>query len=210
MNAVLLAFSLLCVSTTSYQDADRARFVSDGANSSFKDGVFDLREGGGWLRFPRLFTDFRLAFDFRPTTHDTDPGVIVRSWPDWIGSPAKGYRGWPHKGYRFGLPTSARSDTSSVFVGRGEEVVIVQEGRINLRPPDEWQHVEVTAEGRRLTLRLNGTVAGVYEVESFAGYILFENRKGGVHLRNIGITTIERNAEWQENLMTFTQLRNAG
>lgn len=47
-------------------------------------------------------------------------------------------------------------------------------------------------------------------MESFAGYILFENRKGRVHLRNIGITTIERNAEWQDNVMTFTQLNDAG
>lgn len=210
VNEVLLAFSLLCVSTTSYQDADRARFVSEGANSSFKDGVLDLRGGEGWLRFPRLLTDFRLAFDFRPTTLDTDAGVIVRSWPDWVGLPDKGYRGWPDKGYRFVLPASARSETSSVFVGRGEKVVIVQEGRITLRPPHEWQHVEITAEGRRLTFLLNGIVTGVYEVEGFAGYILFDNRKGRVHLRNIGITTIERNAEWREDAMTVTQLKSAG
>ena len=164
--------------------------------------MLELRRGEGWLRISRPYLDFTLRFEFKATTPNSDGGVVVRSWPTRAG--------WPDRGYRLSLPTETPTDVSSVFAGRREQVIVVQEGHLNLRASDEWQHVEVTGEGPRITLRLNGTVAGVYEVGSFGGFILFDNRKGRLQLRNISVESIERNSEWPENVMTAEQVIDAG
>jgi TonB family protein len=43
-------------------------------------------------------------------------------------------------------------------------------------------------QSQRITLMLNGAVAGVFEMERFGGHILFDSRKGRVELRKLTIS----------------------
>jgi hypothetical protein len=61
-----------------------------------------------------------------------------------------------------------------------------------------------------VSLLLNGTLVGVFALEDFGGYILFNNEKGQVQFRNIRISSTEREPEIPDDLMTYPQLKAAG
>ena len=200
MNAVLMAFSLLWAFGFTWQNEEHPSLVAErGPSYSFRDGILELRSAEGWLRSRHLYLNFRVTFDFTQTTPESDAGVMIRTWG-----------GWPNQGYRFRLPTDSATNASSVLVGHKKELTVVEVGTINLRPSDQWQEVEITGEGRRITMTLNGTLVGVFEVEEYGGYILFDNARGGVRLRDIRIVSTERDAEMSENLMTWKQGKDAG
>jgi TonB family protein len=204
MLALLLALPLL-VQTVECQTSEPTPLVPDWrVNYSFRDDLLELRGGVGWLRTERLFLNFRVAFEFKTTTSDADPGVFVRTWV----SPHRG-GDWSVWGYRIRLPHSS-DDVSDVLVGRRRRVTVLQEGRAVLLPPGEWQQVQITGEGAQVTMMLNGTLVGVFELEEFGGYILFNNEKGRVQLRNIRICSTEREPESLDDLMLVNQLKDAG
>jgi len=57
---------------------------------------------------------------------------------------------------------------------------------------------------------LNGTLAGMFELEDFGGYILFNNQRGRVEFRNISISSTEREPEIPDDLITERRLQSAG
>lgn len=177
--------------------------TNDRPNYSFRDGVLEIRGGGGWLRTPRPFLNFRVTFDFKATSPDADPGVFVRSWV----SPQRG-ADWRARGYRVRLPISP-APPSALVVGHERKVSMIEEGRLVVSP-DEWQPVEITAEGARVRVTLNGVHAAVFEVEDFGGYIMFNNRDGRAQFRDIRITSTERGAEIPADLTTVEQHKKSG
>jgi len=95
-------------------------------------------------------------------------------------------------------------------VGLRRQVTVFQEGQIVLLPQDEWQQVEIIGAGARVSMMLNGTLVGVFELEDFGGYILFNNEKGRVQFRNVRIFSTEGEPEMPDGLMTVKQLQDAG
>jgi TonB family protein len=178
MNAVTALLLLVITIGESQATAPSELVAEGGLTYSDRNGIVELQGGRGWLRIPHVYLDFRVAFDFRTTTPDTDGGVLVRTWVE-SGSP---------RGYRIRLPPS--SNAFAAVVGRRQKVTVVEKGGITLRPSDEWQQVEVTAEGRRIAVAMNRTLVGVFEVETFGGHILFDIRKGQLQLRNIECSRI--------------------
>lgn len=206
MLSVVMAFVLMLVQTREYQTSERTALVPDwDPNYSSADDVLELRGGRGWLRTERLFLNFRVAFEFKATTPDADPSVFVRAWvsPQRSGD----WRVW---GYRIRLPNSSASGVSAVVVGHGRQVTVFQEGQIVLLPKDEWQQIEITGAGARVSMMLNGTLVGVFELEDFGGYILFNNEKGRVQFRNIRTSSTEGEPEIPDGLMNLKQLKDAG
>jgi Gram-negative bacterial TonB protein C-terminal/Domain of Unknown Function (DUF1080) len=106
-------------------------------------------------------------------------------------------------------PGFAGHGVSAVLVEHQRQATILQEGQIVLLSQDEWQHVEIAGEGSRATMMLNGTLVGVFELEDFGGYILFNNEKGRVQFRNVRISSTEREPEIPDDLMTVKQLQDA-
>jgi TonB family protein len=202
VTAALVALSILCATPGAYQPADRASLVAEDANYTFRDGVLDIKGGRGWLRIPRVFLNFRVGFDFKSVTPESDAGVIVRTWT--------GTNGWPFRGYRLRLPIDAASDAPTLFTARGQTVTVAQRGKTDLRPSNEWQTVDIVGEGRQITITLNGTLLGVFEIETFGGHILFENRKGLVQFRNITVVSTEPDNRMPDNVITFDDLEKAG
>jgi len=93
--------------------------------------------------------------------------------------------------FRIALPTRTDSERPKFLVGLKETVTAVQENPIALRPGDEWQHLRVEGNGKEIRITLNDMFAGVYEVERFGGYVMFENRKGHVQIRNLAMRATE-------------------
>ena len=152
------------------QATQRPSFVAERSPSySFKDGIHELGSGQGWLRTTGVYLNFRAALDFKTMTPDSDAGVLFRTWT--------GTDEWPGRGYRFRLPSESAASPSSLVVGHRAKVTIVQDGRIDLQPSGEWQQVEIVGDGRRITLTLNRTLVGVFEVERYGGHILVRQQK---------------------------------
>ena len=61
-----------------------------------------------------------------------------------------------------------------------------------------------------MSMMLNGTLVGVFELEDFGGYILFNNEKGRVQFRNIRTSSTEGEPEIPDGLMNLKQLKDAG
>ncbi|HEY7189495.1 MAG TPA: family 16 glycoside hydrolase, partial [Vicinamibacterales bacterium] len=98
MHAALLTAAYMFVWPVTSWSADRITLTFENGPSkqvSLADGVFHLTKGTGWLRIPRILSDFTLSVRFRALTRDTDAGVIIRTWA-WDN-------GWPSRGYRVSL-----------------------------------------------------------------------------------------------------------
>lgn len=181
---------------------ERAKLVAEnGANSSYKDGVFELKSGRGWLRTPRLFLDFEIEFDFRRMTPEADAALLIRTWT--------GKNQWPQRGLRVPLPTNTSLSTDDLLVGRNERVKVIQQGQLALREADEWQRIRVVAEGPRVEITLNDILAGVFEVDRFGGHVMFENREGRVEIRDIKLHAREP-PSMPPDVIQFEELEKAG
>ena len=188
MPAVVLAFVLLAASTGELQSARPTALVpAGGPNYSLRDGILELRGGRGWVRTDRLFLNFRAAFEYRPLTPDADPGVFVRSWVS-----AQRFGDWRVWGYRLRLPTASAGDQPGFLVGYERQLIVVEQGRVVFQPAAEWQAVEITGEGSRVTVTLNDITVGVFDLREFGGYIMFNEEKGRVQFRNVTISSTER------------------
>jgi TonB family protein len=196
---VVLALSLLRLAAI---ESPVSLVPENGPGYSFRDGVLELRAGGGWLRTSRLYLNFRLSFEFRAQTPEVDAGVLIRTWT--------GVGGWPGTGYRLRLPIDAAMNPAGLLVGHRLAVDFVEQGRVALKATGEWQQVEISGEGPRITFAMNGSVVGVYDVDSYGGHIFFDNKRGLVQLRNISIDSTERSPDIPADVMTEQELKAAG
>jgi TonB family protein len=151
------------------------------SNFSVKLGLVELRGGPGWLRTTRLFSDFKLTLDFRRIEPDTEAAIILRGWITGRGDLNPAHQ-------RVTLPTSG-APTPSALVGPQKDVRLTEEGDVVFG--DEWQRLEVVADGPVLRVMLNGTLVGAYDVEPLAGYVLFTAARGAVQMRDVQIVPIE-------------------
>src|SRR5262245_31634408 len=81
-NVAMLTTCLLCWTLASTQAHTSSLFVSENASSgqfSFTGGILEIQPGRGWLRTPRVYSDFSLSFEFRPVTPDAEVGVVMRA-----------------------------------------------------------------------------------------------------------------------------------
>lgn len=174
---------LLCLSQAADIPRPASLIPEFRPKASIENGVVSLGASGGWLRTAHPLLDFEVDFEFRGVTPDAQPGLMVRTY--------SGPRDWPFKGYRLALPTKPQREVESLLVGRKQKVVAHHVGRVDLRPDGEWQRILVRGMGRRIRVMLNGTLVGEFDVESFGGHVMFDNRKGRVELRNIQIRSID-------------------
>jgi len=105
MNAALVGFAFVCaVAVCGGQDGGDSPLVfeSDAPSQYARiDGVHELRAGPGWLRTPRLFSDFALAFEFRLTSPETEASAFIRTL---IAPPRSKDRWGSDSVYRIRLP----------------------------------------------------------------------------------------------------------
>jgi TonB family protein len=171
---------LLLLASGAVQAADTRPFVFENGKPSqfsYQDGVLTLRGGAGWVRSRRVFNDFVLTADFRIMDGAADAGVGLRTLT------VDG--GWPQRGYRISLtrtPGTIEARKRIATVERAEP----------LPPPAiaEWHSLVVKAEGRRITVAIDGAIATVANVEDLVGSVLLDVRRGAAEFRNISITSL--------------------
>jgi TonB family protein len=179
-----------------FENGNAGQFSSD-------NGTFRLRSGPGWLRVPKVFSNFRLTLEFRTVEEKTDAGVAVRTWT--------GRGGWPDEGYRIRLLDSRSNGAASLFEGRRRKVTPAPPAAAPAwRGVGEWQRLEVVGEAQRVTVNVNGQPAGVFEIEERAGNVLLDTRKGTTEFRNIAIHAIPRNDDRPPTAMSSDSLTAGG
>ena len=146
-----------------------------GANWRLADGVIQA-DGGepGWLVTKGAYTDFRIQVEFQASS-DTNSGVFIRCEDPNDVSAERCY-----EINVFDLNENPNNRTGGI---------------INLAPPgvsvlagDEWNTLDITAEGDRLTVRFNDMVTVDVQDEKHArGYIGLQYNSGPIKIREVRI-----------------------
>lgn len=169
--------------------------IEGGGSFSVADGVLRAEGPNGWLRFPTLARDFRLALELRFTTDNGDSGVFVRALPDRAFA-----RGWPNRSYQVQLlnPLAAASAPPLAGVFRhgmppGETAHDTAAVRALFTGTGAWQTLEIEVRGTELVVRLNGNevtrASGIADVE---GYVGIQSETSAVEFRRIDIQQLAR------------------
>lgn len=186
MGATVVSFVMLTCVAAGVQDGENLRFVFEGGSPfqvSQRAGVIELRGGTGRLRTPRVFSDFTLDLDFRLGSPDTNAAVFIRTR-------AGGRNGalGDASVYRIPLSDDAFRDPSSALRAVRGNARVIRVGDLATHGPEEWQHLRIAANGLRVDIALNGAFVGEFEIGHFAGHVVFEARKGTLHIRKVIMT----------------------
>jgi hypothetical protein len=152
---------------------------------SVKDGVLFLTKGGGWLRSDKEYKDFELRLDFRFLHAKANSGIFFRASKEGSNYPSKNYQVQTMDDpslaslYKGGLP--AKNDKKDK-----EALQKVQ------KPAGKWQSYDITVQGPRVEVKLNGTVITTAEgLADVAGYVGIQGEGGQLEFKNIRIKELK-------------------
>jgi hypothetical protein len=130
-------------------------------------------ETAGYLMSRENYRNLLLTADFR-TGEDTNSGVFVRSPGGNLGYEIQIWKSQP-AGYNTGsIVGTARTDREYKFI------------------PDKWNHYEITADGDRLVVVLNGTrTVDVHDSQFADGRIRLQYQKFPIEFKNIKMRLIQ-------------------
>ena len=203
MTAALL--TLLWLAGVAPQTPSNSVFQTENAKEgqfSFRDGVLKIESGRGWLRTPRLYSDFSLSLKFRTQDDRAAADLVLRALVPQRGaiSPA----------YRIPLLQLLSATPGTAVTPPKNAVKVIKEGRVDARPTGEWQRLDVSAIRESLTVSLNGALVGEYRIDRLAGYLLISPRQGRVQMRNIDVTALDMPFAPPAGTLTMTQVKQAG
>jgi len=126
----------------------------------------------GYLTSKQSYQDFVLTVDFK-TAEDTNSGVFIRSPEGNAGYEVQIWKAQP-AGYNTGsIVATAKTDGDFQFI------------------PDQWNHYEITADGDRLVVVLNGTkTLDVRDSKFSNGRIRLQYQKFPIEFKNIQLRAI--------------------
>ena len=129
---------------------------------------------GSWLVTKGHYTDFHLQVDFWPS-EGANSGIFIRNQDAMAISATAGY-----EINIFDTNENPDNRTGSVVNHSPPMAPVMSDGK--------WNTYEITAQGSRILVRLNGTVtADVDNDEHASGPIAFQNNGGLIRFRNIRI-----------------------
>jgi len=130
-------------------------------------------EPAGYLTSKENYRDFVLDVDFR-TGEDTNSGVFIRAPEGNGGYEVQIWKAQP-QGYNTGsIVGAAKTDREFKFI------------------PDQWNHYEITADGDRLVVVLNGTkTLDVHDSKFPDGRIRLQYQKFPIEFKNIKLKLIQ-------------------
>lgn len=200
---MIVLLVILCLVQAPVATTSSPKLVNEnGANTRFRDGVWELRGGGGWLRTEHALLDFEVTFEIRALTPEADPGLIVRTW--------RGWQLWPDRGYRLTLPTGRSMEVSKLLTGRQQQFSVRHEGQLSLHPHGEWQRVHVAGQRGTIRVAVNDVLAAEFTIENPGGYLMFDNRKGRVEIRHVTLQTRDLNEVIPTDVVREKDLKKSG
>jgi TonB family protein len=131
------------------------------------------------LRTRQIFSDFTLSVEFQLETVGSQGGIGLRTLHTGGSWPAAGYRLVLAPGTR---PELRAPDKPVKPASASETATMLMAG--------DWHELTITANGRTLTLVLDGARIGVYEVDILAGAVFVESGKGPVVFRSLTVSPI--------------------
>jgi hypothetical protein len=178
--------------------------VNEGANMKVwgaDNGILYVEgAGGGWLMTEKEYSDFQVRVEYKLTTEDGNSGVALRS-------PMRGdaaYVGmeiqilndpWYLKNYR-GLKRVQLTGSIYGVVAPSKEAI---------RPVGEWNKMDITARGRHVTVKVNGTKVVDADLDEHKdqfkahpgltrkkGHIGLQSHTGRVEFRHIYVKDLSR------------------
>jgi hypothetical protein len=145
-----------------------------GSHWEVKDGVLSpCGPVSGYLTSKQDYKDLVLTVDFK-TGEDTNSGVFIRSPAGKLGYEVQIWKDQP-AGYNTGSIVGAgKTDKEYKFIA------------------DQWNHYEITADGDRLVVVLNGTKTLDIHDSSFSdGRIRFQYQKYPIEFKNVKMREIK-------------------
>lgn len=163
---------------------------TDSGNFSVTDGVLRVAGPEGWLKSRRRYGDFDLRVEFRFITEDGDSGVFVRADPD-----ATFGRGWPNRSYQLQLLNpnieSRFPPLGHVFrhgMPAGDLEFDPAVARQAFTAVGEWQTLELSVVGERISARVNGVpLTEAAGIGNASGHIGIQGETDTVEFRRIDI-----------------------
>jgi hypothetical protein len=130
---------------------------------SVRDGHLRVEGPNGWLRSAEQYGDVALHVEWRFVTPNADSGLFLRA-----PGPASNVfiRGWPANAYQVQIrDMSENRTTNPLWIGNlyrhrvppGETTFDADAAARAVRPPGDWQSMDIVVTGDRLTVDLNGT-----------------------------------------------------
>jgi hypothetical protein len=125
-----------------------------------KGGVIVAEGGPGWLRYDKPLKDFELRARYRSRQKDSDGGVLFRASPQSITK----HPHWPARGYQLRL-AEGRNCLAIVGLGVAPPKFDRRSSTLReaLKPPGEWQSIQLRVTGPRAEAALNGKTITVCE-----------------------------------------------
>jgi len=146
-----------------------------GANWQLTDGVVQA-DGGepGWLVTKGAYTDFRIQVEFQASS-DTNSGVFIRCEdPNDVSA---------ERCYEINV-----FDTNQNPNNRTGAIVNLAPPAVSVMAGDQWNTLDITAEGNHLTVRFNDmTTVDVQDDEHARGYIGLQYNGGPIKFRAVRI-----------------------
>ena len=164
--------------------------IENSGQFSVKNGHLHVDRGTGWLRSKDTFVDFVLTYEVRFLENRANSGIFVRT-----GSTSHDdENGWPDNGYQ--VQCMDKSDEGRIFgalidYGGGPFEELLDQPTLAevFNPTGEWNAVEVTCEGRFLSVRVNGALITMVEgISNSDGHIGIQGEKGLLEFRKITVT----------------------
>ena len=166
--------------------------IENGGQFAVKDGFLQVNRGTGWLRSEKTYADFTLTYEVRFLEERANSGVFVRT-----GSTSKDDKnGWPDNGYQ--VQCMDKSDEGRIFgslidYGGGPFDEMLDQPALAeaFNPTGEWNTVEVTCEGRFLSVRVNDTLVTLVEgINNARGHIGIQGELGLLQFRRIEVAEL--------------------
>ena len=163
--------------------------IENSGQFSVKNGHLHVDRGTGWLRSKDTFVDFVLTYEVRFLENRANSGIFVRT-----GSTSHDdENGWPDNGYQ--VQCMDKSDEGRIFdalidYGGGPFEELLDQPTLAevFNPTGEWNTVEVTCEGRFLSVRVNGALITMVEgISNSDGHIGIQGEKGLLEFRKIAV-----------------------
>jgi len=166
-------------------------------NWSVADGLLITKgDGGGWLSTDKMYGDFALKLEYR-VKKGGNSGVFIRSPRQ--GDPA-------YTGMEIQVLDDDADQYKSLqpFQYCGSVYGVAAAKRGHTKPPGEWNAMEITADGPKITVKLNGTKIVDANLKDHAdaeekhpgikraeGYIGLQSHSDPVEFRNIAVKVLK-------------------
>lgn len=129
------------------------------SKSPVEDGSLNPHHSGGYMLIhKKTWADFTLSLDFK-ISKGCNSGVFIRTYP---------LTPRPGKDVGFnGIEVAIDDTTTAGFHDTGAIYDMVKPSANRMKPPGQWNHMEITCDGPKLVVELNGELVNHMDLDQW-------------------------------------------